>query len=67
VACSGFFIELLSAIPATGFAVDVVARGPGKVEVHFLRPGQDLSVRAFCFGQPIRYEQSSGTQTAPPP
>nr|MDQ3642770.1 hypothetical protein [Actinomycetota bacterium] len=55
VACDGFFIELISAIPSNGFAVDVVARGPANVEVHFVRSGQDLSVKAVCYGQPIRY------------
>lgn len=55
VACNGFFIELISAIPSNGYAVKVVAAGPGNVEVHFLGSGQDLSVKAVCFGQPIRY------------
>lgn len=55
VACSGFLIELISAIPSNGYSVDVVSAGPGNVEVHFVRPGQDLSVKAVCFGQPIRY------------
>jgi hypothetical protein len=55
VACSGFFITLQYAIPANGFAADVTARGPANVEVHFVRPGQDLSVKAVCFGRPIRY------------
>lgn len=55
VACNGVFITLLSAIPANGFATNVVSRGPAYVEVHFVRPGQDLSVKAVCFGSPIRY------------
>ena len=56
VACNGnFFIDLVSAIPANGYAVHVVAGGPANVEVHFLRSGQDVSVKAVCFGQPIRY------------
>ena len=55
VACSGYFIELISAIPSNGWAVKVVARGPANVEVHFLRSSEDLSVKAVCFGQPIRY------------
>ncbi len=55
VACSGYFIELISAIPSNGYSVKVVARGPANVEVHFLRSSEDLSVKAVCFGQPIRY------------
>lgn len=55
VACNGVFITLLSAIPANGFATNVVSGGPAYVEVHFVRPGQDLSVKAVCFGSPIRY------------
>lgn len=55
VACSGYFIELISAIPSNGYAVNVVAGGPANVEVHFLGFGQDVSVKAVCFGQPIRY------------
>ena len=55
VACNGVFIELIAAIPANGYAVDVVDAGPAKVEVHFVRSGRDVPVRAVCFGQPIRY------------
>jgi len=55
VACNGFFIDLISAIPSNGFAVEVVAGGPVNVDVHFRRAGQDLSVKVVCFGQPIRY------------
>ena len=55
VACNGFFIDLVSAIPNSGYSVKVVAGGPANVEVHFLRAGQDVSVKAVCFGQPIRY------------
>lgn len=55
VACNGFFIELLSAIPRNGFAVRVVSGGPANVDVHFVGAGQDLPVRAVCFGGPIRY------------
>jgi hypothetical protein len=56
VACSGgIFINLVSAIPANGFAVKVNAAGPANVDVHFVGDGQDLSVKAVCFGQPIRY------------
>ena len=55
VACDGFFIQLLSATPADGWSTVVTTRGPVNVEVHFLRLGQDVSVKAVCFGQPIRY------------
>lgn len=55
VSCNGVLITLVSAIPNNGFAVDVVARGPANVDVHFLGFGQNLSVQAVCFGQPIRY------------
>ena len=65
VACNGFFIELLSAIPSNGYAVDVVSRGPGKVEVHFTRSGQDVSVYAFCYGEPIRYDGSDSSNQGP--
>jgi len=55
VACNGFLIELISAIPNSGYTVNVIAGGPGNVDVHFVGSGQDLVVRAFCFGDPIRY------------
>ncbi len=55
VACSGFFITLVSAIPANGFAAVVRTAGPANVDVHFVAAGQDYSVQAVCFGQPIRY------------
>ena len=55
VACNGLFIDLVAAIPANGYAVNVVDAGPAKVEVHFVRSRQAVSVRAVCFGQPIRY------------
>jgi len=55
VSCNGFFIELVSAIPTNGYSVVVIAGGPANVDVHFVRAGQDLSVKAVCFGQPIRY------------
>lgn len=55
VACNGFFIDLISAIPSNGYAVEVVAGGPVNVDVHFRRAGQELSVKVVCFGQPIRY------------
>lgn len=55
VACDGFFIQLLSATPADGWSTTVVAGGPVNVDVHFVRLGQDVSVKVICFGQPIRY------------
>ena len=68
VACNDFFfIELLSAIPSNGYAVDVVSRGPGKVEVRFIRSGQDVSVNAFCYGEPIRYYESDSSSQTPRP
>ena len=67
VACNGFyFIELLSAVPSNGYSVEVKARGPGNVDVHFVRSGEDVSVKAVCFGQPIRYyDQSPPPRQAP--
>ena len=65
VACSGFFIELISAIPANGYVADVVASGPGNVDVRFVGPGPDVSVKAVCFGQPIRYYEQSPPRRAP--
>ena len=59
VACSGYFIELISSIPSHGWAVNGGARGPGNVEGHFLRSNEDLSVKAVCFGQPIRYYEEN--------
>lgn len=70
VACTNyFFIQLLSATPANGYAVDVVTPGPGFVEVHFLRAGQDVAVRAFCLGEPTRIYNgsSSPSQVQQPP
>ena len=55
VACDGLFIQLLSATPADGWSAVVVDRGPVTVEVHFTRLGQVATVKAVCFGQPIRY------------
>ncbi|MFN2503286.1 MAG: hypothetical protein ABR540_03455 [Acidimicrobiales bacterium] len=55
VACNGsFFIELLSATPSNGYAVNVVTAGPYYVEVHFVRAGRDDPIWAFCLGQPVR-------------
>jgi len=63
VACNGFLIELVSATPSNGYAVKVVTGGPAKVDVRFVRSGQEQSVKAVCFGQPIRYyEQDPPTQ-----
>jgi hypothetical protein len=55
VMCDGVFIQLLSATPADGWSALVVDRGPITVEVQFVRPGQTATVKAVCFGQPIRY------------
>jgi len=55
VACvNGFFIELVSATPGNGYSAQVVSAGPYYVEVHFVRPGRDEPVWAFCIGQPRR-------------
>jgi len=55
VACDGLLIDLISAIPNNGYSVRVPVGGPVNVEVHFVRPGQDVTVKVVCFGQPIRY------------
>ena len=55
VACDGLLIQLLSATPADGWSTVVVDRGPITVEVRFVRFGQVATVKAVCFGQPIRY------------
>lgn len=55
VVCDGILIHLLSATPADGWSVVVVTGGPLAVEVRFLRHGQVATVKAVCFGQPIRY------------
>ncbi len=67
VACNGsFIIELVSAVPSNGYSVKVNARGPGNVDVHFVRSGEDVSVKAVCFGQPIRYyDQGPPPRQAP--
>jgi len=55
VACkNAFFIDLVSATPGNGYAVNVVNRGPFYVEVHFVRPGRDDPLWAYCLGVPIR-------------
>jgi hypothetical protein len=55
VVCDGILIHLLSATPADGWSVVVVTGGPLAVEVRFLRLAQVATVKAVCFGQPIRY------------
>jgi hypothetical protein len=55
VVCDGILIHLLSATPADGWSAMVVTGGPLAVEVRFLRLGQVATVKAVCFGQPIRY------------
>lgn len=54
VACKGYVIDLVSATPNKGWAVDVVTAGPYYVEVHFLRGGQDEPLWAYCLGDPVR-------------
>ncbi|MGI8776960.1 MAG: hypothetical protein ACR2LJ_06140 [Acidimicrobiales bacterium] len=68
VACTNyFFIRLLSATPSNGYSVDVVTPGPAFVEVHFVRAGQDVAVRAFCLGEPTRiYDGFSPPSPVPP-
>ena len=51
---SSFFIGLVSATPANGYAVNVGSAGPYYVEVHFVGRGQDYPIWAYCLGQPIR-------------
>lgn len=54
--CSGYFIRLVAATPADGYAVEVLDRGPASVDVHFKgRGGDEIRVRLVCFGgRPIR-------------
>lgn len=57
VRCTGPFnvlIELVAATPSNGYAVSVASSGPYYVEVHFLRPGRDDPLWAYCVGQPMR-------------
>lgn len=57
VGCTGpfnYLIELVSATPRNGYAVNVVSAGPYYVEVHFVRPGRDEPLWAYCLGQPFR-------------
>lgn len=68
VACNGFYIELLSAIPANGYQVNVVAGGPANVDVRFVGSSGEVSVKAACFGQPFRYyDQNPPPRQAPAP
>ena len=69
VTCDGIFIKLISAIPASGYEADVVSGGPGNVDVRFAGPDQEEeSVKAVCFGQPIRYyDQGPPGWQAPDP
>ena len=55
VTCTAVVIELVSAIPSNGYSVAVAARGPATVDVRFSGSGREESVKAVCFGSPIRY------------
>lgn len=68
VACSGYFIRLISATPTDGYAVDVLDRGPATVDVHFTGRGQEIQVRVVCLGGgPIRIpdQHRAPTTTVP--
>lgn len=69
--CSGYFIRLVAATPADGYAVDVLDRGPATVDVHFVGPAEaeEIRVRLVCFdGRPIRIpDQHQGPGTTPGP
>jgi hypothetical protein len=69
--CSGYFIRLVAATPADGYAVDVLDRGPGSVHVHFVgRAGDETGIRLVCFGgQPIRIpdQHQRAEETSGPP
>jgi len=67
VACTGVFIDLVSAIPLNGYAVNVVADGPENVDVRFVGSGEELSVKAVCSGEPIRYDGQTPPRRAPGP
>ncbi len=67
VACTGVFIDLVSAIPGNGYAVNVVADGPENVDVRFVGSGQELSVKAVCSGEPIRYYGQTPPRRPGPP
>jgi len=51
---NSFFIDIVSATPNNGYAVNVVTAGPYYVEVHFVRAGRDAPVWAYCLGRPVR-------------
>ena len=65
VACTGVFIDLVSAIPSDGYTVKVVADGPENVDVRFVGSGRELSVKAVCSGEPIRYYGQTPPRRAP--
>lgn len=67
VECTGVFIDLVSAIPGNGYSVNVVADGPENVDVRFVGSGQELSVKAVCSGEPIRYYGQIPPRRAPGP
>lgn len=67
VACTGVFIDLVSAIRGDGYAVNVVADGPENVDVRFVGSGQELSVKAVCSGEPIRYYGQTPPRRPGPP
>jgi len=51
---NSFSIDLVSATPNNGYAVNVVTAGPYYVEVHFVRAGRDAPVWAYCLGRPVQ-------------
>ena len=67
VECTGVFIDLVSAIPSNGYTAKVVADGPENVDVRFVGFGQELSVKAVCSGDPIRYYGPTPPRRAPGP
>jgi hypothetical protein len=66
VSCNGYFIDLMSATPANGFAARVITGGPYYVEVHFVRPGRDVPIWAFCMGTPVRIDAPGANGRWPP-
>ena len=67
VACTGVFIDLVSAIPSNGYTAKVVADGPENVDVRFVGSGRELSVKAVCSGEPIRYFGETPPRRPPGP
>lgn len=66
VACNGYVIGLIAATPTDGYAVDVLDRGPGTVDVHFSGRGEEIRVRAVCFnGAPVRIPDQHNGSTTP--